>query len=365
MYSFEPSEEQQMLIEAIHKYAFSDLRAKAHEADEENGLPPSLVQKGWELGFLQASIPEEYGGFGERSAVTGVLAAEELAYGDLAGALAVMSPGLFAFPILIAGSEEQKKTYLPAVAEADEWAPFTAALIEPSFDFDPSGLKTIAREEGNDYILQGEKVFVPFGEQAEAMIVYASLDGRVQGFIIPKGSAGLVVEERQNLLGIHALPVHKVCFNAVRVPKKNRLGGPEGHTFQPIVDAARVATAALGVGLSRAALDYAIAYAKDRDVFGVKAAQKQAVAFMLAEMATEIEAIRLLTWEAAWMLDAGQPEASRQAYLAQTGAADMAMMVTDRAVQVLGGHGYIREHPVEMWMRNGRGIATLTGMAIV
>jgi alkylation response protein AidB-like acyl-CoA dehydrogenase len=126
-----------------------------------------------------------------------------------------------------------------------------------------------------------------------------------------------------------------------------------------------VAVAALGVGLSRAAFEYARDYAKDRDAFGVKIAQKQAIAFMLAEMATEIEAIRLLTWEAAWMIDRGLPEASKLAYLAHTGAAEMSMMVTDRAVQILGGHGYIREHPVEMWMRNGRGIAMMTGLAVV
>jgi alkylation response protein AidB-like acyl-CoA dehydrogenase len=126
-----------------------------------------------------------------------------------------------------------------------------------------------------------------------------------------------------------------------------------------------VANAALAVGVSRAAFEYSRDYAKDREVFGVKVAQKQAIAFMLAEMATEIEAIRLLTWEAAWMIDQGKEEAARHAYLADYGAADMVMMVTDRAVQILGGHGYIREHPVEMWMRNGRGFASLSGMAIV
>jgi len=121
----------------------------------------------------------------------------------------------------------------------------------------------------------------------------------------------------------------------------------------------------MGIGVSRAAFEYSRDYAKDREVFGMKIAQKQAIAFMLAEMATEIEAIRLLTWEAAWMIDSGKPDASKYAYLASTGATDMAMMVTDRAVQILGGHGYIREHPVELWMRNGRGIATFTGLSMV
>ena len=197
------------------------------------------------------------------------------------------------------------------------------------------------------------------------MIVYAKIDGHTQGFIVEQGAEGLKVGERQKLLGIDALPVYSVTLKDVYVSQANRLGGAEGHDFAPILDASRVAMAAIAVGLSRAALEYAIDYAKEREVFGVKVAQKQAIAFMLAEMATEIEAIRLLNWEAAWMLDVGKEDASKQAYLALTGAMDMAMMVTDRAVQVLGGHGYIREHPVELWARNGRGIAMLNGLAIV
>src|SRR6185295_11847534 len=160
MYSFEPTEEQQMLVEAVGKYALNDLRAVAHEAEEGSGLPKRLISKGWEIGLLQASIPEAYGGFGERSAVTGVLAVEEMAFGDLAGALAVMTPSLFATPILLAGSEEQKQTYLPKIVEG-EWQPYTAALIEYTFDFDPNALKTTATLNADTYILNGEKAYVP------------------------------------------------------------------------------------------------------------------------------------------------------------------------------------------------------------
>lgn len=364
MYSFEPSEEQQMLIDAIHRYAVNDLRAKAHDADEEAMAPPALVEKGWELGFLQASIPEEFGGFGERSVVTGVLAAEEMAFGDLACTLAVMAPGLFSMPIALVGSEEQKQTYLPDIVES-EWRPFTAAFVEPFYDFDPNDMRTLAKADADDYLITGEKVYVPYAADAEAMIVYARLEGDIQGFIVPKGAPGLEVGDRQKLMGIDALPVYQVSLQSVRVPKENRLGGVDGHDFAPILDASRLALAGMAVGMSRAALEYSIDYAKDRDVFGVKVAQKQVIAFMLAEMATEIEAMRLLTWEAAWMLDNDKEEASKHAYLALSGAADMTMMVTDRAVQILGGHGYIREHPVELWMRNGRGIAMLNGLAIV
>jgi acyl-CoA dehydrogenase len=364
MYSFEPTDEQKMLIDTISRYANGNLRPAAHDADEENQLPANLIEKGWELGVLQASIPDAYGGFGEHSAVTGVLAAEEMAWGDLAGTMAVMLPGLFALPILLVGSEEQKKAYLQPIAEG-EWVPYTAAMIEPSFDFDPSSMKATAVKEGDFYVLNGEKTYVPHAKEAEAMIVYACLEGQPQGFIVPSELAGLSVGERQKLLGIHALPLYPVKFEDVRIPLGNRLGGEDGHSFVPILDSARLANAALAVGVARAALEYSRDYAKERDVFGVKVAQKQAIAFMLAEMATEIEAIRLLTWEAAWMMDAGKEGASKQAYLATIGAADMVMLVTDRAVQILGGHGYIREHPVEMWMRNGRGFSTFTGLAMV
>ncbi len=359
MYSFEPNEEQKMLVDALSRYAGSDLRPKAREAEEQGNLPPALVEKGWQLGFLQASIPEQYGGFGERSAVTGVLAAEELAWGDLAGAVAVLTPGLFAAPILLAGSPEQKETYLSPVIEA-QWKPYTAALVEKHYAFDPCDLSTTAVEDNDGYVLNGVKVYVPFADRAEAVLVYARLGDQTQGFIVPKGAAGLSVGERQKLLGIHALPVFSLKLDGVRVAKSDRLGGEGGAAFEPILDAMRLAAAGLALGVARAAFEYSRDYAKEREAFGVKIAQKQAVAFMLAEMATEIDAIRMLTWEAAWMADNDKPGASKQAYLALTGAADMAMMVTDRAVQILAGHGYIREHPVELWMRNGRGIASLT-----
>jgi acyl-CoA dehydrogenase len=365
MYSFEPTEEQQMLVEAVGKYAANDLRVAAREAEEGGELPKKLVSKGWEIGLLQASIPEAYGGFGERSAVTGVLAVEELAHGDLAGTLAVMTPSSFATPILLAGTEEQKQTYLAKVIEG-EWSPYTAALIEYAFDFDPNMLKTMATASGDHYLLNGEKAFVPFARDAEAILVYADLDGKSQGFIIPRGTPGLEIsEEREKLMSLNALPMYRVRLDSVKIPIANRLGGADGHDFEPILASMRVATAAAAVGVANAAFEYSMNYAKEREAFGVKIAQKQAIAFMLAEMRTEIEASRLLTWEAAWKLDQGKEDAFTEAYLAATGAADMAMMVTDRAVQILGGHGYIREHPVEMWMRNGRGFAMFTGLAIV
>jgi acyl-CoA dehydrogenase len=362
MYSFEPNEEQQMLVDAVGKYAAGDLRPAAHDAEEGGEFPKKLVKKGWELGVLQASIPESYGGFGDRSAVTGALAVEEMAFGDLAAALSVMAPALFALPILLGGDEAQKQEYLPKIA-AGTWAPYTSALMEMSFDFDPHALKTTAKAEGDHYILNGEKIFVPFANDAGAMIVYASLDGISQAFILTQGSAGLSISaEREKLMGWNALPMHRIKLENAAA---SRLGGASGHDFELILAAMRIAAAAAALGVAKSSFEHAKNYAKERDAFGVKIAQKQAIAFMLAEMRTEIEAMRLLTWEAAWKLDNLKDDYCTAAYFAFTGCTDMAMMVTDRGVQIYGGHGYIRENPVELLMRNGRGIPMLLGLAIV
>jgi acyl-CoA dehydrogenase len=198
------------------------------------------------------------------------------------------------------------------------------------------------------------------------MIVYANLDGHTQGFVVEKGAVGLNIStEREKLMSLNALPLYRVKLDNVKVPASNRLGGASGHDFELLLASMRLASASAALGVANAAFEYARDYAKEREAFGVKIAQKQAIAFMLAEMRTEIEGIRLLTWEAAWKLDNKKEDAYTEAYLASTGAADMAMMVTDRAVQILGGHGYIREHPVERWMRVGRGFAMLTGLAII
>lgn len=354
-----------MLMEAVGRFAATDLRPAAHQAEESGELPASLIRKGWELGLLQASIPEAYGGFGDRSALTGALATEELAFGDLAGAFAIGLPSLFGLPILLGGTEEQKKRYLPQLVQAG-WRPFTAALMEYAFDFDPNALRTSVGLKDDSYVLNGEKAFVPFAREAESILVYGNLDGRTQGFIVEKGTAGLSVSgEREKLMSLNALPLYRVTLDNVMVPRANRLGGAAGSDFAPILAAMRIAQSAAALGVARAAFEYSRDYAKEREAFGVKIAQKQAVAFMLAEMRTEIEASRLLVWEAAWMVDQGKEESFREAYLASVGSMDMAMMVTDRAVQILGGHGYIREHPVEMWMRNGRGFATLAGFSLV
>ncbi len=363
MLSFTPSEEQRMLLETLHKFAEDELRAQAHECDENASTPSSLVQTGWELGLLPASIPEAYGGFGEgHSMVTSVLALEELAWGDAGIALNFLAPGLFAIPILLEGSESQKGEYLPRFCEEKMYLA-TAAFVEPVIQFDPYAMRTEARRDGEVYILNGEKTYVPLAEGAEEMLVYAAEEGRTQAFIVSRRAKGVHVERREMLMGFRPLPMYRVRFEDVVVPWEARLGGERGSDFQRLLSYMRVATSALAVGIARASHEYAREYAKQRVQFGEPIAHRQSIAFMLAEMAIDIDGLRLMTWEAAWKLDRGE-DATREAYLAKLTADDVAVQVTDRGVQILGGYGYIREYPVERWLRNGRGIATLEGVVL-
>ena len=364
MISFTPSEEQQMLIDTLHKFAESELRQHAHDCDESGEVPTSLVETGWGMGLLPASIPEQYGGFGEgHSMITSVLALEELAWGDLGIALHILTPALFAVPVLLEGTEEQKQEYLPRFCE-ESFYPATAAFVEPLFQFDPLDMTTTATREGDAYVLNGEKAYVPLAETADVMLVYASEGGQTQAFIVPRQAEGITIVRRETLMGVRALPMYRLKLENVRVPAANKLGGEAGANIARLLNYMRVATAAAAVGVARASYEYARDYAKERVQFGEPIAHRQAIAFMLAEMAIDIDGLRLMTWEAAWKLDKGD-DATQEAYLAKLTADDVAMQVTDRGVQILGGYGYIREFPAERWMRNGRGIATLEGVIML
>ncbi|PJF35961.1 MAG: acyl-CoA dehydrogenase [Candidatus Thermofonsia Clade 1 bacterium] len=368
MLSFTPTDEQQMLMDAITKLAAADVRAHAHDADEEDAFPPEILQKGWELGILPASIPEAYGGFGEYSALTNVLAAETLAWGDLAWAMAVMLPATVANPVYLSGTEEQKQRILPQIAAAETLPYFSTALLEAGISFDTHALRTIAKREGDHYTISGEKCYVPFAPEAQMLLVYAqdSETGKVDGYLIERGAEGLMVTQREKLMGIRALPTYRVQLNNVRLSAESRLGGEAGTRYERILSHSRTALAALAVGVARAAYEYARDYAKTRVQFGVPIAQKQSIAFMLAEMAIEVDAARMMTWEAAWQLD-NDPSGDHTAesYMAKEYAAKAALFVTDCAVQTLGGHGYIREHPVERWLRNARGFTAFEGLASI
>jgi alkylation response protein AidB-like acyl-CoA dehydrogenase len=364
MISFSPSEEQQMILNLVKQFANDEMRKVYRECDESSEIPTHIIDTAWQLGLVSTSIPEKYGGLGgEHSAITGALIAEELAWGDLSMAMHILCPALAVYPILEMGTDEQKKKYLPAFCN-EKYRTATAALIEPRFGFDSYTLSTTAKPDGDSYVLNGEKCYVPLAADADLLLVYAAENGSSQGFIIEKGAKGLEIGEREKNMGIKALATYELSLKNCRVPKENRLGDGKGCDFGHIMNCSAVALSAMAVGVARAAFEYSRDYAKERVAFGEPIAARQAIAFMLAEMAIEIDATRLMAWEAAWKLDRKE-EACKEASVAKMYADDMVLMVTDRAVQILGGHGYIRDHPVELWLRNGRGFATFDGMAIV
>ncbi len=362
MYSFDMTSEQKMLVEMVHRFAEKELRPILRTAEENQAVPQRVVQTGWELGLLPGSIEAEYGGFGDYSAVTSTLYLEELGWGDVGVSLHLLTPNLFALPIALWGTTEQKQHYLAPFCE-EEIVKATAALVEPVYQFDPAALATTAVKAGDTYILTGRKSYVPLAAEAELILVYAKENGITQAFIVPAQTAGVQVGERVNLMGVKALGVYELTLDQVRVPAENRLGGRKGIRLSRLLTVSRIGLAALAVGQARAAYEYALAYAKERTAFSEPIAYRQGIAFMLANMRIEIEAARLLTQEAAYKYDTGE-DAAKAAVLAKQYADKMVLEVTDGAVQVLGGHGYVRDHPVELWLRNGRGFATWDGLLL-
>lgn len=364
MVAFNPSEDQQMIVNMVKQFATDEMRKIYRHCDETGEIPSNVIDKAWGMGFASGAIPEKFGGAGEeRSAVTASLLAEELAWGDLSMGMHILSPSLFVVPLLLAGTEEQKAKYLPAFC-GQKFHAATAALIEPRFNFDAAELATRAERKNGSYILNGQKCFVPLAAGAEQVLVYASEGSKTQGFIVDKGAAGIKVSEREKNMGIKALATYEVTLENCKVPAANKLGGEKGCDFGLLHNCSRVALSAMAVGVAKCAFEYSRDYAKTRVAFGEPIGSRQAIAFMLAEMAMEIDATRLMVWEAAWLLDK-KKDATREAYLLKNYADDMVLMVTDRSVQILGGHGYIREHPVELCLRNGRGFATFDGMAMI
>jgi alkylation response protein AidB-like acyl-CoA dehydrogenase len=362
MIDFEPSEEQQLIVDTVRQFAEKEIRPLARECDETGRIPDAVLAQAHELGLVAHALPEASGGGGERSAVTGALIAEELAWGDLAIALAILSPSLVALPVADQGSEAQRSELLPLYCEGS-FRPGALALLEPRFGADAFRPELSARRDGDEYVLDGTKCLVPWLDGDDRVLVFADERGTPQGFLVPRDARGLVSERERNM-GIQALPTAELRLEGVRVPTEARLGGDAGCDLRAIVSRGRVALAAAGVGVARAAFEVARDYAKEREAFGVKIAQKQAIAFMLAEMAIEIDGARLLAWEAAWRLDQGD-DALRESTLAFDQVRSVSLEVADRAVQVLGGHGYIREYLPEMHLRNARGFATFEALALV
>ena len=369
MLSFEPSEEQAMVKETIAGFATDQMDPLARESDESLEVPGDVVKTGWELEIISSSVPEEFGGFGELpSALTGSMAYEELAHGDLSMAMHLLSPTVMAYSVLLDGTDEQRGQLLPGVC-GDEFKPCAAAIIEPRYNFDASQLMTIAKRDGAEFVLKGRKCLVPLAAESDNLLVFASTDSGagfagVQAFIVPKGSENLAVGEREKNMGLKALATYPLELKDVRVPLEAKVGGDRGIDYLKLLSRSRLALASLAIGMMKRAAEHSRDYAKERIAFGDPIGSRQAIAFMIAEMFMETDATRMLVWEAAWKCDRGD-EFSREAALAKNYAADKCMKVCDGAVQVMGGHGYVRDNMPELWFRNARAFSTLEGIAMV
>lgn len=365
MISFGPSEEQDVARDAMREFAASAIRPLARPADEAGAVPDAFLEESWQLGLTSTQIPEAFGGGGEaRSPITNAIVLEELAHGDAGLALAALAPSLFAMPVVEFGTEAQQRELLPLFC-GDRYHAASLALVEPGPCFDPVGLRTVAERKGDGWVLSGAKSFVPMADRASHFLVLARAgDGvgldAVQAFVVPRDARGLVVSEPEKKLGLKALPTGSLALERVELPAGARLGGDAGCDARRILNLSRTALGAVLVGVSRAVMEYAIPYAKDREAFDEAIAKKQAIAFTLADMRIEVDAMRWLVWKAASRLENGQ-DATREAHLARTYCARQAMKIADDGVQVLGGHGFIREHPVELWYRNVRTLGVLEG----
>jgi acyl-CoA dehydrogenase len=368
MFNLEPTEEQQLMLQTARELAKNEMDPKAHDADEAAALPEGFLARSWELGIACPAIPEQFDGAAmERSAVTGALILEELGAGDLSMALAMLAPASVAYPVLDYGTEAQKEKYLRACT-GSEFPKLTAAMMEPDFDFDPGALRTVATKDAKGYVLNGSKCRVPNGSLAETFLVYAREGGEgfanVSAFFVPRNTPGLAIGSKEKNLGIHAADTVELTLKDVHLPPDAKLGGDKGCNFERVMSYTRVALGALAVGVARRAYEHSVEYAKERKTWGVAIAQRQSVAFAVADMLMELDAARLMVWEAAWRLDRGEV-ATKESYLAKMVADEMVLKVTDEAVMIMGGHGFIRENPVERWLRNGRGFAVLEGLATV
>ena len=355
------SEEQRITRESMRRFAEQQLREVARDADEAGAAPEGFYARTMELGLGLMPIPEAFGGAGmPRSPMSNVLNAEDLAWGDLSLALGTLTPLAFINAVLDFGSQAQQEQFLTPLA-SEEFVPATVALQEGKATFEPSELATSAVKEGDSYVISGEKRLVIHGQSARLMLVVAELQGEgPAAFVVEQGSEGLSAEA-QDYMGLRAVETATVTLDNVKVPAANRL---EQFDLQRFVDLARIGTCALAVGCCQAVLDFVTPYVKERKAFGEPIAHRQSVAFMVANIAIELDAMRLMTWRAASRAEQGL-DFHREAYLARVLCAEKAMEIGTNGVQLLGGAGFIREYPVEMWYRNLRAIGLLEGNALV
>jgi acyl-CoA dehydrogenase len=350
------TDEQKDLRELAHSFAEKDIRKVAWDYDKDGTWPQEIVEKAWEIGLMNTHIAEEYGG-PELDYLSGCLIEEEMGWGCSGIGTSLMANGLASAPVGLGGSEEVKKKYLGMLTEAPKLASF--CLTEPDAGSDVSGMKTTATKKGDKYVINGSKCFITNGGYADWFTVYAKTDKDaghrgISAFVVPKDDT-VTVDKKEDKLGQRASNTATITFNETEVPAGNLLG-EENHGFKlamMTLDRTRPGVSALAVGIAQAALEFASDYAKERVQFGVPIAMHQAVAFMIADMATKIEASRLLVWQSAVLLDQGKRNTLAASH-AKRFAADTAMEVTVDAVQVYGGYGFIKEYPVEKLMRDAK-----------
>jgi acyl-CoA dehydrogenase len=357
--SFALTPEQRELRALSREFAEKEIRPKAAEYDEHQTHPADLIEKAHDLGLMNVHVPEDVGGPG-LPAFEGMLIGEELSWGCSGIAVSIVANTLGAAPVMIAGSDEQKREWLPPLLESPILCSF--ALSEPDAGSDAARIKTVAERRGDEYVLNGSKMFITNAGHAAWSVVFASTDRSkghkgLSAFVVPMDADGVTIEKHLDKMGQRSTDTSAFALNDVVVPAANLLGG-EGDGFKiamQTLDFTRPGTAAGAVGVAQAAYEYAVDYAKQRVTFDVPIAMHQGVNFLIADMATEIEAARLLTWQAAWMLDQGYGrKATLYSSFAKRFTADTAMKVTTDAVQIFGGYGYIKEYPVEKLMRDAK-----------
>jgi acyl-CoA dehydrogenase len=353
---FTLTDEQKDLRELAHNFAEKEIRPVAWDYDRDGTWPQEIINKAWEVGLMNVHVAEAYGGPG-LDHLSGCLIEEELGWGCSGIGTTLMANGLASAPLFIGGSEEVKKKYLTMLTEEPKLASF--CLTEPDAGSDVSGMRTTAVRKGDKYVINGSKCFITNGGYADWYTVYAKTDKDaghrgISAFVVPKDDT-VTVDKKEDKLGQRASNTATITFNETEVPAENLLG-EENHGFKlamQTLDFTRPGVAGLAVGIARAAFEFASEYSKERVQFGVPIAMHQAVAFMIADMATKVEAGRLLTWKSAVLLDQGQRNTLVASH-AKRFAADSAMEVTIDAVQVYGGYGFIKEYPVEKLMRDAK-----------
>jgi len=357
MIDFSLTDEQKELQKLAREFAQNEIAPKAAHHDETGEFPMEILRQGWEIGLMNTHVPEAYGGLG-LGVLEGCLIGEEIAAACSGIGTAMEANQLAEAPIIVGGSEEQKRQWLTPMTERFGLAAY--AVTEPGAGSDVSGIRTTARKVGSEYVINGAKMWITSAGVADWYFVLALTNPArgprgMSAFIVPRETPGLEVGKKEPTMGQRASDTRGITFTDVVVPEANRVGG-EGRGWFLAMKAfehTRPVVAAAAVGVARAALEHAVRYARQRQAFGKSISQQQAIAFMIAEMARDIEASRLLVWRSAWKIDQGQGSLLDAAY-AKLMAADTCMRVTTDAVQIFGGYGYSREYPVEKLMRDAK-----------